>query len=552
MASKKNRKTVELKLNKKKVSGSKKQRTVVKTTLDNPFSVKLPVIEEESEKEIKLQLEQCCSNLSLPIFSPAWKEIYNLKGKERTQYCRKFKKDALEKLLGSPDSAERYKVVQEGRSHLIFGYNSVMRALEQNRLAGILLKKDITPTFLGEMFTLGCQSRNIPLVPLSGLDDTLKREDTLGVKHRIMVVGLTLSVQESSSRFFPLYCCMQKTLQDIGETRLKLGHLPDEVVSEKAMGTHPDKLIINENSRVNKAKTPIPIEVSAGFTDVIDIRENGVKFIAQEGIAPKNKLTPEEIKSYHLKRSNNSKRIFIPGTKKAENLDLKEDIICFSPSDVRMPLINNGNMAIIRPTKEPKEKSESIEEKPVGFTFNFSVNRVSDEDADVTEGVSTMDIVHFEPSVARSSPTRNERASYETSALTQESVDQESMKKRKAEDMSFEFFFDTEGNRESFSEESAFIPESNSSSQPKRVRESSEKKETDFKPGFFIDTGGEGDTNNPEEIGRRNEIVTNEEIEASSKKVKEKKKSTIMFPYTPAQIRRVKNNPDRKSNKKKQ
>ncbi|XP_066940818.1 uncharacterized protein [Macrobrachium rosenbergii] len=560
MASKRNRKTVELKLNKKKESGSKKPKIVVKTTLDNPFTIKWPVIGEESEKEIKLQLEQCCSNLSLPFLAPPWKEIYKLKGKKRTQYCQKYKKDALEKLLGDPDSAERYKVVQEGRSHLIFGYNSVMRALEQNKIAAILLKKDVTPTFLGETFVPGCLSKNIPLVPLSGLDDSLKTEDTLGIKHNVMVLGLKSSAQETSSRFFPLYCCMQKTLQDIGETHLKPSHPTDEGVSEKTVRIDPDKLILNDDFRENKAKTPIPVEVSADFTDVIDIRENGVKLAAQEGIAPKYKLTPEEIKSYHLKRSDKSKRVFIPETKKAESLDLGEDIICFSASDVRMPQIENNKKAIKRPSKEPEEKSESVAEKPVGFKFNFGIYADGNENAGVTEeSVSTVknsevshteDIIRFESSEVRSSPNRTKRSSDETSALTQEREDQENGKKRKAEDVSFEFFLDTEGNRESVCEESAFIPESKTSSRPKRVRESSEKKETDFKPGFFIDTG-DGDTNNPEESGRRNEIVTDKENEAG-KKVKKKKKSTMAFPYTPAQVRRVKSNPDRKSNTKKQ
>ncbi|XP_068236269.1 uncharacterized protein [Palaemon carinicauda] len=566
MAPKENQKKEVLKTNKKKNNSSKKHKPVIKTTLDNPFSVSLPIVWEELEEEIKLQLELCCSGLSIPILTPPWREVYSLKGEERIQYSQKYKKEALEKLLDNPESASKYEVAREGRSHLILGYNAVMRALEQSKLAGILLKKDIVPTFLGETFIPGCLSKNIPLVPLKGLDDILKREDTLGIKHNIMVLGLKSSVKESTCRFFPLYRCMQKILNGITETH-----------------RNQDKLIVKENSKENKVRGPIPRQISSetsvkqNFTEIvsdkINIKQNigkgdtengGSNLTLQGGPIPEYKLTTEEISSYHLKRVDKSKRVFIPDIKRPKKLGLAGDNLGSAVVDGRDMISfesSTDNFAFReecfqkrRPMLEVEKVKESIEEiKPVTFRFDFLGDTVGQKDTNDKESVFIPEneeinpaegIINFESPEVGISPNRNKRSIDEDGATKQKKEYQKSGEEVYTEDFNFEFFLDTVGNQEDVAEDIALIPEN--------------KKARILDPPVDISFESTNAKISPERSKINLETAASSQLRGDTENRIEKEVSgsetdsnIATFPYIPAKVRRVKNNPDRKSNKKK-
>ena len=365
------------------VKASKKPKTVVKTILDNPFFLKWPVIEEELLNDVKVQLEASCVGLGIPLCKPPWGKVRKWKGEARLKYCQQYREDFLGKLLSDPDSAKSYKLAKEGRSHLILGYNAVMKSLEQNKLAGILIKREVEPLFLGQTFLPGCMSKHVPLVPVKGLDSLLKKEETLAVKHSVMVLGLKPSVRESTCRFHPLYESMARVLRTVEKTSdfvmpLQLAeNVGAEVVGDAKEFSTKNVNVIGADTENRREDGVECLQSSENVSDKVIDERMEVDAKVEEKNVFKSKLSLDEIKAYHLKRSTPSKRAFVPPTKKAKS-DVLEEIIDLEPSEV--PVVEVEDESSKKGYSEGLEELADLETSEVSALRAYMSKKVEDVD----------------------------------------------------------------------------------------------------------------------------------------------------------------------------
>lgn len=313
---------------KKSFKGFRKKKLVVKNTLESPFSLEWPNMSKSCYDSIQKLLRKSCSGLK-PMSKPPWKEVQKFQKEERKQFLEEYKKHFIEN--GDQEALQRKQEREEAVSHLIFGYNAVMRALERDQIAGILVKKNTSPDFVVKTFLPGCANKNIPLVALTDLDLILKNEKTLGLSHACMVVGLKPSVKENSCRFNSLYT---KMCEAVG---LNISDLQEEFESEEEL------------------------DDSEGDDMEVDDKENTQTPQAQ------NILTEELIQSYYLKRSSRKERIFTPGremkVQRTEATGLGSDFISIA-TDVDLPKDTKPQQLVNRkPKKHFKKTVREIELK---------------------------------------------------------------------------------------------------------------------------------------------------------------------------------------------
>ncbi|MPC13569.1 hypothetical protein E2C01_006307 [Portunus trituberculatus] len=260
------------------IKGIKKpKKNIIKNYLESPFALEWPELTTGDEEAITALIQKTCKGLRKFECKPPWKQVTKYKGAERKSFLKECHIKFQENL--DPDSKRQNDKRKEVLSHLIFGYNAVMRALEKDGVAGILVKKNVNPVFVTKSFLPGCAKKCIPLVPLNDLDMLLKDKETLSLPHACMVLGLKTSVKEESNLFYPLYIKMCEAL----------------CVEEEDM---------NEDVCEN------------------DELENS----AADGLENKNskcsyKLSETEISSYHLKRNGKGTRAFIPNAQEVEVKD---------------------------------------------------------------------------------------------------------------------------------------------------------------------------------------------------------------------------------------
>lgn len=308
----------------KTIKGAQKpKRNVVKNTLESPFALDWPVISTEHKGEIKVLLQKTCSGLKTLGCKPPWNEVRKFKGADRTAFLKEYRK----KFLDSLDSAvvNQNRENEELLSHLIFGYNSVMRALEKDCLAGVLVKKNVEPPFLVKAFLPGCANKCIPLIPLDDLDSLLKDEETLALPHACMVLGLKPTVKDDNNRFYALFTKMCEAV-DMEEG-------VDEGFEEVECST---AVTVTEDNKENKACT-------SNYS-----------------------LTHEQVQSYHLKRSCKNKRAFIPGERKEKNVDAMEcgaGFISLEPTKVDAFVQEEKMQLDSKPAKLSKKKSKQLQKK---------------------------------------------------------------------------------------------------------------------------------------------------------------------------------------------
>lgn len=339
---------------KKSVKGVQK-KNVAKNTLESPFALDWPVITAEHEEEIRSLLHESCSGLKKLNCKPPWKEVLKYKGAERKAYLREFHHKFLASL--DPGCVEQNKEREEALSNLIFGYNAVMRALEKDCIVGILVKKNVEPSFIVKTFLPGCANKSIPLIPLNDLDDILKREETLAVPHACMVLGLKSSVAEDTNRFFPLYAKMCESVNvDI-----------EDVSDVEQMESSID----NHDSKENKA------------------------------CQSDHMLTEQQIQSYYLKRTQANKRAFIPGDGREQKVDpmgIGSDFIGFGliesdePPALQMgQLISRHQPSEVRSklqTKNDGMKEKSSKDLKIpDFSSLFLIDETGDQDTSFREEI---------------------------------------------------------------------------------------------------------------------------------------------------------------------
>lgn len=305
---------------KKSIKGVQKtKKSAVKNTLENPFVLNWPVISSEHEGEIRSLLQKSCSGLKKLTWKAPWKEVVKLKGADRKAFLKEYQKKFFENL--SPSDVEQNKEREDSLSHLLFGYNAVMRALEKGCIIGVLVKKNVNPSIVVKAFLPVCANKCIPLVPLYDLDALLKSEETLALPHACMVLGLKPSVKDETNRFYSLFTKMCEAV-----------HLATEEDSDEDFVEH---------------------------FSVKDNKENKM-------LTTCSQLTFEQIQSYHLTRTHKGKRAFIPGERKEKNVDVMgfgSDFIGFEPTEKEVSLYTEKQQLDRKPKLFNKNVKNAAEEK---------------------------------------------------------------------------------------------------------------------------------------------------------------------------------------------
>lgn len=249
----------------------KPKKNIIKNYLESPFALEWPKLIPEDEEEVATLLQKSCLGLKQLYSKPPWKQVVKYRGDERKAFLKEHYKQFFENL--DPDSIKMSKEREEALSHLIFGYNSVMRAMEQDRVAAILLEKNVKPNFITKAFLPGCANKCIPLVPLTDLEKVLQDKETLALPHTCMALGLKLSVKDESNLFYPLYTKMCEALS------------------------------VEESDGDNSE------DEDCGEVPNTDTKE-------KERPKPSDQPSEVDINTYHLKRTNiKGRRAFIPGMK---------------------------------------------------------------------------------------------------------------------------------------------------------------------------------------------------------------------------------------------
>lgn len=312
------------------MGAQKSKKPTIKTYIESPFVLEWPKLTPEAEKEITTLLQKSCLGLQKFDRKPPWKQVSKYKGAERKEFLQLHYKKFQESL--DPENIKKNKQREEALSSLIFGYNAVMRAMEQDRVAGILLKKNVKPDFVTKAFLPGCANKCIPVVPLSDLEKVLQDKDTLAIPHACMVLGLKPSVKDESNIFYPLFAKMCEAL----------------LVEE-----------CEEDSSENEEDcTEIPAT-------------NG----EEKGNPKRLNLSEVDISSYHLKRNGTKgRRAFVPGTNALQKNESHQ-----SDDFMSLGLMQNhqeGNKVQSITTKSERETENKSE--------NLKTSLIIDENTDLS------------------------------------------------------------------------------------------------------------------------------------------------------------------------
>ncbi|XP_063858305.1 uncharacterized protein LOC135099741 [Scylla paramamosain] len=322
----------------------KPKKNIIKNYLESPFALEWPELTTGDEEAITALIQKSCAGLRKLECKPPWKQVAKYKGAERKSFLKECHMKFLENL--DPDGKKQNDKRKEALSHLIFGYNAVMRALEKDGVAGILVKKNVDPVFVTKSFLPGCARKCIPLVPLNDLDMILKDKETLSLSHACMALGLKTSVKEESNLFFPLYIKMCEALN----------------VEEEDM---------NE-----------------------DVCENELESSAANNLENKNskcsyKLSETKIRSYHLKRNGKGTRAFTPHAQELEvrDSDLNMDFAGFKSFDAQNNRFRQDD-AESRKTVETKLKNFN-RAAAVSENFDFSSVILIDASGDENHSIES-------------------------------------------------------------------------------------------------------------------------------------------------------------------
>lgn len=333
---------------KQAIKGTQKpKKNIIKNYLESPFALEWPELTTVDEEEITALVRKTCSGLRKLECKPPWKKVSKYKGAARKSFLKDYNKKFQENL--DPDSIKQINERKEALSHLILGYNAVMRALEKDCVAGILVKKNVEPVFVTKIFLPGCAKKCIPLVPLNDLDMVLKDKTTLALPHACMVLGLKPSVKEESNLFYPLFVKMLEALNVVEE--------------------------MDEDSED---------EVESSAVD----QENEIPKVSF-------KLSETEISSYHLKRNySKGKRAFIPGAQEmpVKDSDLSVDFLGFKSLETQhstLKLHDAESKKIVASTSENPKGAAAVDEK-IDFGSMILIDASGDE-KQLTESGSVKD-----------------------------------------------------------------------------------------------------------------------------------------------------------------
>ncbi|XP_047741017.1 uncharacterized protein LOC108680466 isoform X1 [Hyalella azteca] len=190
-----------------KNAGTKKfqsKKPLSKQILKPPLSVQWPPVTKENAELIKLELSNVAQGLrETKRLRPPWKLLRKIPKAERAEEIQKFRDSHLAGLSSNDREAfiRDEKSKKEKLTHLVMGYNEIMRHLNQGSLGALLVNKNATPELLPKSFLPGCYCRCIPVVAIENLHEFLGK---------CIAVGFRKSVAEKSSPFHNLYSLLEK------------------------------------------------------------------------------------------------------------------------------------------------------------------------------------------------------------------------------------------------------------------------------------------------------------------------------------------------------
>ncbi|CAL4111969.1 unnamed protein product [Meganyctiphanes norvegica] len=315
----------------------KNRKFVVKSSLENPFTLEWPIISENHQQDIIQLTKDSFANMKKDESSkPPWSEVRKFKGKERRQFLADHKQNYQESLNKDPTAVEQRKQLIEDWAHVVLGYNAVMRGVEQNKLIGVLVKKDAQPPFLTKTFLPGCTNNGIPLIPIADLDTLLQDKNAMGLQHSCLVIGFCTTAAKEDCRFYNLISKMCEALN---------------MDLEDVVGADDSESIVSGSDNMSIEE---------------DNKENQVH-------RKKNyKMSDEEMSKYYLKRTNKKKRIFTPGEDKTaekkedDSLGFGSDFIGLGSTEIDIPNEPNSQLILIDrrgSNKETVQNSVELQQK---------------------------------------------------------------------------------------------------------------------------------------------------------------------------------------------
>lgn len=316
-------KVLSLSKQKKSIRGvTKPKKSGTKNALDNPLALEWPDISQEDQQEITHLLQGSCRGLRKIKIMPPWSEVKKHKsGTQRKAFLCKFKEDFMGKL--DAGALRREREAATARTHLVLGFNATMRALENDCIAAIAVKSNVSPPFLTKTFLPGCGTKCIPIVPIPDLDSLLRASDGLGLEHSCMSLGLKPVVKERHNRFNALYLkmCAALNIED-DNSKQDDDEEGENIVMEVEVEKDGDhikrdiKMVMDVECGTNQKN--VENEDTGNKENEIMDNEGGKhgEISLHEGNNKQDNfkiLSTKEIQSYLLKRSRPDRREFVPG-----------------------------------------------------------------------------------------------------------------------------------------------------------------------------------------------------------------------------------------------
>jgi len=164
------------------MKSKKSSKIVAKNILSSPFAVLGPInIDSGSQELIQKHFDEFKFNLSKPKGYANWKHLQKFKkGEERKAEILRLEKEYLDSL--EPEMRLENEKIEKSKQVVILGYNSIMRSLEKDQIAFVLLNEEKMQTLLCSALMTACQARNVPFSAISGLQNVYKNACAMALK----------------------------------------------------------------------------------------------------------------------------------------------------------------------------------------------------------------------------------------------------------------------------------------------------------------------------------------------------------------------------------
>ncbi|CAG0889190.1 unnamed protein product [Darwinula stevensoni] len=222
----------------KSLSSSRKKRKVLRPTLLNPYRIAWPKLNQEGKEELLAALQLSLEGLSalesshdrsykkkyLKLYMETKQQVWKEKGQERAEKKREGQKALHREVRSRLQAWQRelkqetveqqvtrcglsINVLREKRFMMVIGVNAVMRAIERDRLAGVIVDGSPTCAPLVTPIVPLCLSRKIPAIALPSLSHVMASSIHVG---SCTALGLKRGVEKQGSPLHALYEAVSK------------------------------------------------------------------------------------------------------------------------------------------------------------------------------------------------------------------------------------------------------------------------------------------------------------------------------------------------------